>query len=230
MAAVRAPQLTTASRFVRRPSASRRRRPAAATGGGRHRAPAHPPGPPDPHGAGAAGRGDDARDVGRHGGPQLAGREGHEEGEDRQRDAGQPARGRAGPARSRRGLRRRRGAGGAPARRRGSRRRRRRGSTTSTSALTNRTTRPWMTVVRFVASVGPKTAGSRLPHRGAVDQRAEQERREARPDRRVAAQQRDRDPQEPSCVRLDVVRRDRRNSQPRTSIEPASPASCRTCP
>ena len=69
--------------------------------------------------------------------------------------------------------------------------------TTSTSVETNSTTKPWIMQVRFEASAGSKTVGSRLridvpvispPNSSAAEQRA---------DRRVAPEQRDRDPGEP---------------------------------
>ena len=64
-----------------------------------------------------------------------------------------------------------------------------------------------MIVVRLTASAGGKTAGSRLRTDVPLQQRAEQQRRQARPDRRVAPEQRDRDAEEADLGDLDVVGR-----------------------
>ena len=84
---------------------------------------------------------------------------------------------------------------------------RRSSPSTSTSALTISTTSPWMMMVRFEASDGSKIVGSRLRCEVPLSSAAEQQRRRHRADRRVAAEQRDRDAEEADCVDLDVVRR-----------------------
>ena len=65
-----------------------------------------------------------------------------------------------------------------------------------------------MTVVRFWASSGSKIVGSRLRTDVPLQSAREQQRGQARPDRGVAPQQRDRDPEEPELRGLHVVRRD----------------------
>ena len=73
---------------------------------------------------------------------------------------------------------------------------------------TNSTTRPWIRSVRFDASSGWKISGSRF--RVDVPVRSAPKRSAARPDadRRVAAEQRDRDADEADLRRLDVAGRE----------------------
>ena len=83
---------------------------------------------------------------------------------------------------------------------------------TITGAETSRTIRPWMISVRFVASSGGKTSGSRLRTDVPLMQRAEQQGGEQDAARGVAPQQRDRDADEAGADDarvLDVVGGDR---------------------
>ena len=69
-------------------------------------------------------------------------------------------------------------------------------SSTSTSALTIRTTRPWMIVGQVRGQLGLEDRRVEVALRRAAEQRAEQQRRRDRADRRVAPEQRDRDAEE----------------------------------
>ena len=83
---------------------------------------------------------------------------------------------------------------------------------TITGAETSRTIRPWMISVRFVASWGGNTSGSRLRTDVPLMQRAEQQRREQHAAGGVAPEQRDRDADEAGADDarvLDVVGGDR---------------------
>ena len=70
------------------------------------------------------------------------------------------------------------------------------------SAPTNRTTRPWIRSVRFEASSGWKISGSRLRVDVPVTSAPKSSAAKPDADRRVAAEQRDRDPDEADLRRV----------------------------